>query len=61
MSQLVKMVREEPVHPGGPTEAMVPREEVENWWRHGWQVAKEPEAEAKPHKSRKKDAATDSD
>lgn len=34
----VQMVRDEPMHPGGPTTADVHPDEVQNWERHGWKV-----------------------
>ena len=34
----VAMVRDEPMHPGGPTTAEVHPDEVQNWERHGWKV-----------------------
>lgn len=45
MNDLMKMIRDEPVHSGGPVEAMVPHEEVEHWCRHGWRIAEEPAEE----------------
>lgn len=35
----VSMVRDEPMHPGGPTEADVHPDEVENWKQGGWALS----------------------
>jgi hypothetical protein len=44
----IPMVRDEPVHPGGPTTADVHPDEVANWRAAGWQVA-QPEAATEPN------------
>ncbi|EGK71910.1 hypothetical protein METUNv1_01688 [Methyloversatilis universalis FAM5] len=36
--ETVRMAREEPMHPGGPTHADVHPDEVENWSAAGWRV-----------------------
>lgn len=35
-AKTVKMVRDQPMHEGGPTEADVHPDEVENWTAAGW-------------------------
>lgn len=39
MPDTVKMIRTEPLHPGGPTSADVHPDEVQNMLAHGWAVA----------------------
>lgn len=38
--KLVKMVRDTPMHPGGPTTADVPETEIGSWAMADWKVAK---------------------
>lgn len=43
--ELIAMVRETPMRPGGPVMAEVAAEEVENWAGAGWRIASEPDAD----------------
>ncbi|WP_430434262.1 hypothetical protein [Methyloversatilis sp.] len=36
--ETIRMVRDEPMHPRGPTDADVHPDEVENWVAAGWRV-----------------------
>jgi len=38
--ELIKMTRDKPQFPNGPTEAKVHQDEVENWKKHDWKIAK---------------------
>jgi hypothetical protein len=46
--QTIKMNRAEPAYFGGPTEADVHPDEIENWKEHGWTVAEDGDAKPKP-------------
>lgn len=39
--KMVKMVRDTPMHPGGPTTADVPESEIGSWAAADWKVKKE--------------------
>jgi len=41
MAETIKMRRDEPTHEGGPVEADVHPDEVENWKAYGWRVVEE--------------------
>lgn len=55
----IRLVRDEPMFPGGPLEAEVPEGEHEKWLRFGWRV-KENEAQSQARRARTRKAQKNS-